>query len=211
MVIVEEGKKVLTISEYLEAEDAAEARHEFQNGNIIAMAGGTLSHNAVKGEIYTLINIAIKSAKIPHMVLNSDTKVRIESANRFLYPDITISDGTPAYYTTPEGSIRRDIIINPLVIIEVLSEDTRNYDKGGKFEFYGSVPGFQEYILIEPVPVWARSMFLQDPEQNLWKHEIFTDKDAKLPIRSLGLEIPLSEIYAVLDKLPKELKTQHEQ
>lgn len=202
---------MLTISEYLEAEDAAEARHEFQNGNIIAMAGGALSHNAVKGEIYTLINIAIKSAKIPHMVLNSDTKVRIESANRFLYPDITISDGTPAYYTTPEGSIRRDIIINPLVIIEVLSEDTRNYDKGGKFEFYGSVPGFQEYILIEPEEVWARSMFLQDPEQNLWKHEIFTDKDAKLPIRSLGLEIPLSEVYAVLDKLPKELKTQREQ
>ena len=203
MVIVEEEKKLLTISEYLAAEDAAETRHEFQNGNTIAMAGGTLSHNAVKGEIYTLINLAIKSAKIPHMVLNSDTKVRIESANRFLYPDVTISDGTPEYYTTPEGRIRRDIIINPLAIVEVLSEETREYDKGGKFELYGSIPGFQEYILIEPEEVWARSMFLQDPAQNLWKHEIFTGKDAKLPIRSLGLELALAEIYAVLEKLPK--------
>jgi Uma2 family endonuclease len=203
MVTVEEEKKLLTVSEYLAAEDAAEARHEFQNGNTIAIAGGTLSHNAVKGEIYTLINLAIKSAKIPHMVLNSDTKVRIESANRFLYPDVTISDGTPEYYTTPEGRIRRDIIINPLAIVEVLSEETREYDKGGKFELYGSIPGFQEYILIEPEEAWARSMFLQDPAQNLWKHEIFTGKDARLPIRSLGLELPLAELYAVLEKLPK--------
>lgn len=61
-------KHLLSIAEYLVAEDAAEARHEFQNGKIIEMAGGTLSHNVVKGEIYTFINLAIKSAKIPHMV-----------------------------------------------------------------------------------------------------------------------------------------------
>lgn len=197
-------KHLLSIAEYLVAEDAAEARHEFRNGKTIEMAGGTLSHNVVKGEIYTFINLAIKSAKIPHMVLNSDTKVRIESANRFLYPDVTISDGTPAYYTTPEGRIRRDIVINPLVIVEVLSEDTHHYDRGEKFDLYCSVPGFQEYILIESEEVWAKSMFLQDPAENLWKHDIFTDKAARLPIRSLGLEIPLSELYAVLEKLPKE-------
>lgn len=102
MSIVEE-KKLLTIAEYLEAEDAAELRHEFQNGKTIELAGGTLAHNVIKGEIYTLVNIGIKSAKIPHMALNSDTKVRIEAANRFLYPDVTVSAGTPAYYTTPDG------------------------------------------------------------------------------------------------------------
>lgn len=203
MVTVEEEKKLLTIVEYLAAEDAAEARHEFQNGNIIAMAGGTLAHNAVKLRIAGKLDQYVEEKNLPHMVLNSDTKVRIESANRFLYPDVTISDGTPEYYTTPEGRIRRDIIINPLAIVEVLSEETRDYDKGGKFELYGSIPGFQEYILIEPEEAWARSMFLQDPAQNLWKHEIFTGKDARLPIRSLGLELPLAEIYAVLEKLPK--------
>ena len=61
-------KHLLSIAEYLVAEDAAEARHEFQNGKTIEMAGGTLSHNVVKGEIYTFINLAIKSANIPHMV-----------------------------------------------------------------------------------------------------------------------------------------------
>ncbi len=203
MVTVEEEKKLLTIVEYLAAEGTAETRHEFQNGNIIAMAGGTLAHNAVKLRIAGKLDQYVEEKNLPHMVLNSDTKVRIESANRFLYPDVTISDGTPEYYTTPEGQIRRDIIINPLAIVEVLSEDTCNYEKGEKFELYSSVPGFQEYILIEPEEVWARSMFLQDPAQNLWKHEIFTGKDAKLPIRSLGLELALAEIYAVLEKLPK--------
>ncbi|HRD82736.1 MAG TPA: Uma2 family endonuclease [Saprospiraceae bacterium] len=197
-------KRLLSIAEYLVAEDAAEARNEFQNGKTIEMAGGTLSHNVVKGEIFTLINMAIKAADIPHLVLNSDTKVRIESDNRFFYPDVTISDGTPVYYPPPEGRPRRDIIINPLVIVEVLSEDTRYYDKGEKFDMYCSVPGFQEYILIEPEQVWVKSMFLQDPAEHLWKHEVLTDKSARLPIRSLGWEIPLADLYTALEKLPKE-------
>lgn len=202
-MLVAEETKLSTIAEYLQAEDAAAVRHEFENGKINEMAGGTLAHNAVKGEVYTFINLGIKAAKMPHMVLNSDTKVRIEATNRFVYPDVTISDGTPAYYTTPDGYIRRDIITNPLVIIEVLSGETRDYDKGGKFERYGSIPGFQEYILIEPETVWAKNAYLQAPDENLWKIEYFTDPAAELPIRSLGLTIPLSELYAVLGKLPE--------
>ncbi len=202
-MLIAEKQKLLTIAEYLEAEDAAELRHEFQNGKTIEIAGGTLSHNAIKLRIARKLDQYVEEQNLLHMVLNSDTKVRIEAANRFLYPDVTISDGTPAYYTTPAGHIRRDVIVNPLVIVEVLSEDTRPYDKGEKFDLYCSVPGFQEYILMEPEAVWAKSMFLQDPQENLWKHEIFTDNNAVLPIRSLGLDIPLTELYAVLEKLPK--------
>lgn len=197
-------KRLLSIAEYLVAEDAAEARNEFQNGKTIEMAGGTLSHNAIKLRLAGKLDLYVESQNMPHMVLNSDTKVRIESDNRFFYPDVTISDGTPVYYTTPEGRTRRDIIINPLVIVEVLSEDTRYYDKGEKFDMYCSVPGFQEYILIEPEQVWVKSMFLQDPAEDLWKREVLTDKSAKLPIRSLGWGIPLADLYAALEKLPKE-------
>ena len=195
--------KKFTITEYLELEDRSEVRHEFQNGNLIEMAGGILAHNVVKGEAYTYLNLAIKSANIPHMVLNSDTKVRIEPANRFVYPDLTISDGTPEYYTTPNGKIRRDIITNPLVIIEVLSKDTRQNDKGEKFDLYCTVPGFREYVLIEPETVWTKSLYLQDPANNLWRHDTMTERTATLHIRSLELSIALDDIYAVLDKLPK--------
>lgn len=195
--------KYYTIAEYLELEDRSETRHEFQNGNLKEMAGGILPHNVIKGEAYTLVNLAIRSANIPHMVLNSDTKVRIEATNQFVYPDLTISDGTPEYYTAPEGAIRRDIIINPLMVIEVLSEGTRDYDKGEKFDLYCTIPGFREYVLIEPETVWVKSMYLQDPENSLWKHEILTEKNANLTIHSLNLTFPLNDLYAVLDKLPK--------
>ncbi len=203
MITVETAEKLYTIAEYLELEDRSEVRHEFQNGNLKEMAGGILAHNVIKGEAYTLINLAIKTADIPHMVLNSDTKVRIEAANRFVYPDLTISDGTPEYYTTPDGNTRRDIIINPLVVIEVLSEGTRDTDKGEKYDLYCSIPGFREYILIEPETVWVKSLYLQDPQDNLWRHEILTERTATLEIRSLGLSLPLDSLYAVLDKLPK--------
>ncbi len=158
MVAVETLQKYYTIAGYLEMEDASETRHEFHNGTLKEMAGGILPHNVFKGEAFTFVNLAVKAANIPHMALNSDTKVRIEAYNRFVYPNVTISDGTPEYYTTPEGAVRRDIIINPLVVIEVLSEETRGFDKGEKYEMYCSVPGFREYVLIEPETVWARSL-----------------------------------------------------
>ncbi len=183
-------------------EDAAEVRHEFQNGKTIEMVGGTLAHNAIKLRIARKLDQFVEEQNTPH-----GAQQRHQSPHRsrkpLLLPDVTINDGTPAYYTTPEGHVRRDVIINPLVIVEVLSEDTCDYDKGEKFELYCSVPGFQEYLLIEPEEAWAKSLFLQDPVENLWKHEIFTGKDAVLPIRSFGLAIPLAEIYGVLEKLPK--------
>lgn len=201
-MVLDIGSKYFTISEYLELEDASELRHEFQNGKLKEMAGGILPHNVVKGEALTFVNLAIKSANIPHMALNSDTKVRIEAANRFVYPDLTISDGTPEYYTTPDGKLRRDTITNPLVIFEILSEDTRDYDKGEKFDLYCTIPGFREYVLIEPETVWVKSLYLQDPAENLWRHEYITDRNATLTVHSLGLSLSLNDLYAALEKLP---------
>ena len=136
MVAVETLQKYYNIAGYLEMEDASEARHEFHNGTLKDMAGGILPHNVVKLRLGGMLDRMLEDRNIPHMALNSDTKVRIEAHNRFVYPDVTISDGTPEYYNTPEGKLRRDIITNPLVIFEVLSEDTRAFDKGEKFELY---------------------------------------------------------------------------
>ncbi len=203
MILLDVEKKYYTIAGYFDMEDGSVVRHEFDNGTITEMAGGILPHNVVKGEAYTFVNLAIRAAKIPHMALNSDTKVRIESANKFVYPDVTISDETPEYYTTPEGALRRDTIINPLIIFEVLSEDTRSFDKGDKFDLYCTVPGFREYVLIEPETVWVKSLYLHDPAKNLWQHNILTDRKATLKLHSLNLEISLDDLYAALDRLPK--------
>ncbi len=202
MVDVHSSEKTYTISEYLAQEDAADVRHEFHNGNLIEMAGGILPHNVIKGEFYTLANLAIRAAKIPHMVLNSDTKVRIESQNRFVYPDLSITDGQPAYYQSPDGALRRDIITNPLLIAEVLSENTRAFDKSEKFDLYAAIPGFREYLLIEPETVWVKQYFLQDPANNLWQIQTFTDPKTQLSLPSVNLTISLEELYKVLEKLP---------
>lgn len=192
-----------TIAEYLAREDAAEVRHEFNNGTITEIAGGIIPHNAVKGEMHTNINICIRQTKLPHVVLNSDTKVRIERTNSFVYPDVTVSDEMPEYYTTPDGKLRRDAITNPLVIVEVLSESTRDHDKGRKFDDYCTIPGFREYILVEPESVWVKSYFLQEPEWGLWKIQTLTELTDTLTLHALQVDIKLADIYAVLEKLPK--------
>ena len=150
-----------------------------------------------------MLDRILEEMKTPHMALNSDTKVRIEAQNRFVYPDVIISDGTPEYYTTPEGKLRRDTIVNPLVVVEVLSDDTRSFDKGEKYELYCTIPGFREFVLIEPETAWVKTLYLQDPKNNLWRHEILTDRNATLTIHSLDLKISLDELYTALDKLPK--------
>ena len=151
-----------------------------------------------------MLDLLLERNKMPHVACNSDTKVRIEAENRFVYPDLTISDGQPVYYHNPEGALRRDIITNPLLIVEVLSDDTRAHDKSEKFESYCTIPGFREYILIEPETVWVKSYFLQDPANNLWHIQTITDRKATLTLQSLHIEISLGELYVVLDKLPKD-------
>lgn len=204
MVDVNPIEKVYTISEYLSREDASELRHEFNNGTLIEMAGGILPHNMIKLRFAGTLDLLLEKQKMPHVACNSDTKVRLEAVNRFVYPDLTISDGQPVYYRTPEGALRRDIIVNPLLIVEVLSEDTRAYDKAEKFENYCTIPGFREYILIEPESVWVKSYFLQDPANDLWHIQTLTDRSATLKLQSVNLDVSLEELYAVLDKLPKD-------
>lgn len=203
MISAESNTKYYTIAGYLEMEDASEIRHEFHDGIIKEMAGGILPHNTIKLRLAGMLDRILEEMKTPHMALNSDTKVRIEAQNRFVYPDVTISDGTPEYYTTPEGKLRRDTIVNPLAVVEVLSDDTRSFDKGEKYELYCTIPGFREYVLIEPETAWVKTLYLQDPDNNLWRHEILTDRNATLTIHSLDLKISLDELYTALDKLPK--------
>ena len=126
-------QRIYSIEEYLQLEDVAAVRHEFDNGIITEMAGGTVPHNLVKGRIYALLDRLLEDITIPHLALNSDTKVWLPEEQRFVYPDITISDGKPQYYINAEGNPRRDIITNPLAVGEELSHDTPGKDKGEKF------------------------------------------------------------------------------
>lgn len=204
MVDVHSIEKTCTIAEYLAREDDSAVRHEFHNGTLLEMAGGILPHNVIKLRIAGILDLLLMQKKMRHVACNSDTKVRIEAENRFVYPDLTITDGQPAYYRSPDGALRRDIVVNPLVIVEVLSEGTRAFDKSEKFDLYCTIPGFREYILVEPETFWIKSYFLQYPARDLWHIQTLTEPNAVLDLQSLGIQIPLPDLYSVLEKLPKE-------
>lgn len=198
MITLEVAQEVLTIEEYFKMEDASFEKHEFDNGTLIAMAGSPAPHNAVKGWIFVLLENFFVAKNLPLFAFDSDTKIRIERSNRFYYPDISVIFDEPEFYTSPNGTVRRNTMTNPILVVEVLSKSTRQRDKGEKFENYRTLPTFREYLLVEPEKMWVETRFKSDPARDLWEIKNFTDPDEVFSLQSIGLEIKVSEIYARL-------------
>jgi Uma2 family endonuclease len=119
------------------------------------MPGGKLRHNIIAQNCATAIKIAIKSKIEKYLVANSDQKIYIEELDKALYPDALVICKTPQYWKE-----REDLIVNHLVIVELASDSTRNFDRGDKFFLYETLPSFKEYVLIEQnkaeIEVWFR-------------------------------------------------------
>ncbi len=191
-------KGYLTIEQYLELEQASDVKHEFHNGKQVTMAGGNYLHNKIKFEIAMLLELFFRSTGKQFEILDSDMKTRIEATNKFCYSDVTVIALPPEFYTTPAGKLRRDIITNPLLVVEVLSDDTRSKDKGEKFEQYCTIPTFREYLLVEPEQVWAKTVYLEDPAAGLMRVKTETNLEASIFLQSIGCELKLADIYKVL-------------
>ena len=129
-------------AEYLELEVNSDIRHEYINGLIIPMTGGTPDHNQIAGNFYAVLNFALK--RQPYQVFVTDQRLWIPNRRIHTYPDIIVVQ-TPLVFA--EG--RKDTITNPVMIAEVLSTSTKSYDKDEKFAAYRTIPSFQEYILID--------------------------------------------------------------
>lgn len=186
----------ITFEEYLVRESESEYRSEYHDGKIIAMAGGTSRHSAIAQNARTAISNALRAKNKKCIVYDSDFKVRIESMKKGVYPDASVICDKPEYYNN-----RQDICTNPLLIVEVLSKSTRNYDKGDKFTFYRTLPSFKEYVLIyqdEPkVEAWYKI------EENIWRISNFKGLDPKLTLFSLDCEIQLGDIYYLQEDFPE--------
>jgi Uma2 family endonuclease len=175
----------VTYAEYLALEAASLLRHEYVAGVIVAMAGGTIEHGRLIGQVQYLLRVAL--AGKPCAVLASDVRVRIRSADRTTYPDVLVVC----------GEIRKDTedlnaIVNPTVIIEVLSESTASDDREEKGFDYRRLPSLGEYVLISQrersVEVFRRSA----PRR--WVvEELLAGERVLLP--SLGVELAVDEIY----------------
>ena len=135
-----------TPEEYLALEEGAESRSEYRNGEIIPITGGTTNHNRISLNLAGSINLTF--AQADYDVFMADVKLWIPTEKIYTYPDVMVVAGAVAYYND-----RTDIIGNPRVIVEVLSQSTEAYDRLGKFALYRTIPSFQEYVLINQTRV----------------------------------------------------------
>src|SRR5215203_5528676 len=131
-----------TIAEYLRAEETAVEKHEFHDGEILAMSGGSPAHSLIATNAGREIGNRLKGK--PCRVYNSDLRVAVAASARFVYPDLTIVCGGLEFH--PDDA-KRHTVTNPRVLIEVLSPTTEAYDRGDKFAQYREIPSFQEYVL----------------------------------------------------------------
>lgn len=179
-------KKIYTPEEYLKMEGRSEIRHEFVNGEILNMAGATTQHNEIVGNIYMAIRQ--RTANKPCHSFQTDVRVQIKKANAYTYPDVMIVCGKVEY-----EAARQDVITNPIVIFEVLSDSTREYDHTRKFQMYRKLPSLQEYVMVEQNQVSVECF--RRIESGLWVFEGYESLKDTLRVKAIEIGIPLATIY----------------
>ncbi|EFA71377.1 Uma2 family endonuclease [Cylindrospermopsis raciborskii S07] len=188
--------KIVTVhytpEEYLELEEKSDCKNEYRNGEIINMAGGTTNHNKLAGNFYFYLNLALND--LNYEVYISDVKLWIPKYRQFTYPDLMVIESEPIYYGN-----NTTIITNPLLIAEVLSKSTKDYDQGDKFLYYRSIPQFKEYILIDQTKHYVMQYVKNN--ENQWFLTEYETEDAVLNVASIKLKLPLKELYKKVNLL----------
>lgn len=175
-----------TFEEYLALEDQAEYKSEYQQGRIMAMAGASLTHNRIIGNIHATLHNVLQTK--PCDVFMSDLRLCIKQENRAVYPDITVICGTPQLVEE-----RTDTVTNPKLIIEVLSKSTAEADRSDKFQAHWSLDTFEEYVLVDQYRM--RVEYFRRLNEKLWELLVFTQPDDILTLKSIAVELSLAQIY----------------
>lgn len=179
-------KSTLTYAEYLAREASAEVRHDFVNGEVYAMAGGTPEHGALTAAVTRLIGAALEGK--PCRTYSSDVRVRVGSTGGTFYPDLSVVCGKLGTATDDPQAIA-----NPIVLVEVLSEGTEAYDRGAKAGHYRRLPSLKEYVLVSQLEWRIEVQRLN--ERGTWELHFFGPGD-RVELTSLGVSFTLDAVYA---------------
>jgi Uma2 family endonuclease len=179
-------EKRYTPEEYLALEETAEYKSEYHNGEIIPMTGGTTNHNKIALNFSANFKFAVRGQD--YEIYMGDVRLSLPRYRRYVYPDIMVIQGKPVY----EGA-GTTTVTNPLLIVEVLSKSTSNYDKGDKFQYYRSIPELREYVMIDQY-AYHVEQFAKNYEGKWFLSEL-ESADAVLSLASVDFQIPLSDIY----------------
>lgn len=173
----------MTVEEYLEWEPQQEVRHEYINGELLAMIGGTIPHNDIALNLYTALRSRLRSRGCRINV--SDVKVQISPASPYYYPDVIVS-------CDPQDLNARKFIQSPKLIVEVLSPSTEAKDRGEKFIYYQTMPSLQEYILIDSEKIAVEGY--RCGEGRMWLYYPYRTGDV-IALSSIEFECPIEFLY----------------
>jgi Uma2 family endonuclease len=183
----------LTEAEYLEIERRAAFKSEFLEGEMFAMSGGTRSHNLIASNMNRAIGNQLEGCRC--VVYTSDMRVKVQADGLYTYPDVSVACGEEKFDDEQD-----DTLLNPTVIVEVLSDSREAYDRGKKFALYRQIPSLREYLLVSQHKPLIEQYVRQDNGQ--WLLQEVAGLESKLSLPSLGITIALADVYANLRFIP---------
>jgi Uma2 family endonuclease len=175
----------ITEEEYLRLERAAEYKSEFVDGELFAMSGGSLPHSTLAANWIAELRPKLRGRDC--IVLTSDARIRTQRSGSYVYPDVSVVCGKPQSHQSAD-----DILTNPIVVIEVLSPSTADYDRGRKFELYREIASLQDYILVHTGSIHVEH-FTRQPGS--WLFREYYGTESSVPIGSIDCIVQLGDVY----------------
>jgi Uma2 family endonuclease len=177
----------LSIEKYLVNEEKSKEKHEYINGKIRKMPGSTFNHNKIATNVIIELGQIFRERKLTFDIISSDQKVYIPNLNQILYPDALVVYEKPEFWNN-----RKDILLNPILIVEVLSPTTEKYDRHDKFMSYKNIPSFKEYVMVRQEKVEVETWYREEP--HLWRESVYNEGD-EVKLSSIGVSIEIDKIY----------------
>ena len=179
-------KTFITPEQYLEIEDKAESRSEYFAGQMFAMAGASEPHITLVTNL--VVELGLQFRKRPCRVYSTDMKVKVGKTGLFTYPDVVAVCGEAELLNSKNG-----VLLNPTVIIEVLSDSTELYDRTGKFEHYRRLPSLTDYLMVSQKTACVEQYRRQT--DNDWLLTVTEGREQSVEIESIGCRLSLADIY----------------
>jgi len=180
-------KTFLTPEQYLEIERKAEFKSEYYNGEMFAMAGARRAHNLINGNLIRELGNQLRSR--PCEVLPSDQRVLVSPTGLFTYPDLVVVCGEPRFL---DGEL--DTLLNPTVIVEVLSPTTEAYDRGRKFQHYRTIESLRAYLMVSSDRIGAE-LYTRQPDNHWTLTAEASRLEDSFEIDAIGCRLKLADVY----------------
>jgi Uma2 family endonuclease len=183
-----ESAEYVSPEDYLRLEREAESKHEYLAGKVWAMAGAGYAHNRICANLTVEIGSQLRGKSCS--VVGSDQRLQVLNASAFVYPDLTVVCGQPEF----NEEKKPDTLLNPTLLVEVLSPSTSQYDRSDKFMLYRQIPSLRQYLILDSQSVHAELFSLD--EQGRWVLTETRNPSATLDLGSVGCQVAMAEVYA---------------